>query len=414
MVRNHTFFTPFTITSILVVISSFQGITFSMQNEDHIEELFQGAYELQEAGKLDAALEQYISMLSYNYAPALCNMGLIYQKKSVAAVDREEKETYFGKALKMFLCAAEQGDDIAQFNVGCLFIQKFDKSNDFEQKMACLKQAEVWTQKAAGQGHVGARSNLGALRLRRAQQTIHTGMRTAQFLKAQELFKAAAQQGGREAQLNLYIYTLGQDAQGEEELVFQAEQCLLEEARAGNALAANNLSYFYRKRSEKASELGERKALIEKALEYGLKGVQNNNCEAQHNIALAYHAKYELTTEAGLKEWCLEQSLIWSLKASTQNYLWAHYWLALLYKEKVQRALSEVEKDTNIKLSLHYLKLAAEQDSLTRQKSEVKFCARCGIEGKKACTGCMLVHYCSKECQSGHWPAHKLACRKAP
>lgn len=40
-------------------------------------------------------------------------------------------------------------------------------------------------------------------------------------------------------------------------------------------------------------------------------------------------------------------------------------------------------------------------------------CARCGKTANKACGGCKLVWYCSRECQSDHWQqSHKAACSK--
>jgi hypothetical protein len=47
-----------------------------------------------------------------------------------------------------------------------------------------------------------------------------------------------------------------------------------------------------------------------------------------------------------------------------------------------------------------------------------KSCAKCGAErrpdgGKlRVCTGCLRAHYCSSECQKGHWREHKAVCKK--
>ncbi|TEB22400.1 hypothetical protein FA13DRAFT_1741056 [Coprinellus micaceus] len=35
----------------------------------------------------------------------------------------------------------------------------------------------------------------------------------------------------------------------------------------------------------------------------------------------------------------------------------------------------------------------------------------CEKPGTKVCTGCRLVSYCSRECQSAHWKRHKLHCK---
>jgi hypothetical protein len=42
-------------------------------------------------------------------------------------------------------------------------------------------------------------------------------------------------------------------------------------------------------------------------------------------------------------------------------------------------------------------------------------CAECGEEGGvslKTCKACMLVRYCSAECQRKHWPTHKKPCKE--
>jgi hypothetical protein len=42
-------------------------------------------------------------------------------------------------------------------------------------------------------------------------------------------------------------------------------------------------------------------------------------------------------------------------------------------------------------------------------------CAACGITfgGLKACKGCRRAYYCTKQCQTAHWPDHKRECRAA-
>ncbi|KAK3046759.1 hypothetical protein LTR09_011784 [Extremus antarcticus] len=37
-------------------------------------------------------------------------------------------------------------------------------------------------------------------------------------------------------------------------------------------------------------------------------------------------------------------------------------------------------------------------------------CAECEGEGKLVCKGCLLVVYCSANCQRKHWSAHKQDC----
>ncbi|ERF68455.1 hypothetical protein EPUS_03773 [Endocarpon pusillum Z07020] len=62
----------------------------------------------------------------------------------------------------------------------------------------------------------------------------------------------------------------------------------------------------------------------------------------------------------------------------------------------------------------------SQQSSLTSKIPLQIFCANtdlgdheppCRKPGSKACSGCFLVQYCSKECQKIHWPAHKLDCK---
>ena len=44
-------------------------------------------------------------------------------------------------------------------------------------------------------------------------------------------------------------------------------------------------------------------------------------------------------------------------------------------------------------------------------------CNGCGSAAKdqclSVCSGCRLVRYCSKECQKGSWPTHRVACKAA-
>lgn len=42
---------------------------------------------------------------------------------------------------------------------------------------------------------------------------------------------------------------------------------------------------------------------------------------------------------------------------------------------------------------------------------DVNVCARCGAKASSNCSRCKKVKYCSKECQTKHWPEHKSQCK---
>ena len=44
----------------------------------------------------------------------------------------------------------------------------------------------------------------------------------------------------------------------------------------------------------------------------------------------------------------------------------------------------------------------------------LRVCAQCGSSGSgfPACAECRVVHYCSRECQKGHWKPHKPRCAR--
>lgn len=49
----------------------------------------------------------------------------------------------------------------------------------------------------------------------------------------------------------------------------------------------------------------------------------------------------------------------------------------------------------------------------TRQEIELRQCALCKKDApaNSMCSGCKQVRYCSPECQSEHWCAHKIVCQ---
>lgn len=54
--------------------------------------------------------------------------------------------------------------------------------------------------------------------------------------------------------------------------------------------------------------------------------------------------------------------------------------------------------------------LCAQEDAQSGSKGPT--CAICGVSAPKKCSQCQKIHYCSRECQVKHWPAHKPFCIK--
>ena len=54
------------------------------------------------------------------------------------------------------------------------------------------------------------------------------------------------------------------------------------------------------------------------------------------------------------------------------------------------------------------------QSSDTYATDNITTCTACGKDGDglKKCVACMMVKYCSRECQIAHRPQHKKACKK--
>ena len=73
---------------------------------------------------------------------------------------------------------------------------------------------------------------------------------------------------------------------------------------------------------------------------------------------------------------------------------------------------SKLEQQAETKVGDHKLKKAtASQHQVPRTQTATNRCGNCG-EGNslKCCTGCMSVAYCSKYCQTKHWPMHRDVC----
>ena len=58
---------------------------------------------------------------------------------------------------------------------------------------------------------------------------------------------------------------------------------------------------------------------------------------------------------------------------------------------------------------------SVEQASMKLPKQARVVCSYCGKGGAKlsSCSACRGAVYCSRECQKGHWPKHKGACKAA-
>ncbi|KAG5187399.1 hypothetical protein JKP88DRAFT_218600 [Tribonema minus] len=56
---------------------------------------------------------------------------------------------------------------------------------------------------------------------------------------------------------------------------------------------------------------------------------------------------------------------------------------------------------------------AADRASVATSQHFERLCSAdgCDAAGTKKCGACKMVYYCSAECQSSHWPAHKRQCR---
>ena len=59
----------------------------------------------------------------------------------------------------------------------------------------------------------------------------------------------------------------------------------------------------------------------------------------------------------------------------------------------------------------------SEMNVNNRDDAMTHCCAECGNQGGgvaslKVCKSCMLVKYCSAECQHKHWPTHKADCKR--
>ena len=88
----------------------------------------------------------------------------------------------------------------------------------------------------------------------------------------------------------------------------------------------------------------------------------------------------------------------------------ALYNLGSTYEELILHDVAKKKWHANQAIK-NYRK-AAEQNFAHAKKRmhEMHHCAKCGIQTKKRCSGCLLTAYCSPTCQLQHWPEHQKKC----
>ena len=77
---------------------------------------------------------------------------------------------------------------------------------------------------------------------------------------------------------------------------------------------------------------------------------------------------------------------------------------------------SDRKRQEEMDAQIDQAKQSGQYDNVIVLPLAVPKCAKCcliGGEPLKACSICMLIRYCSKECQKADWKSHKLQC-KAP
>ena len=118
-------------------------------------------------------------------------LGSLYEKGQGVAQDNKQAVYWYRKA-------AEQGNDVAQFNLGRMYQTGQGVAQDYAQ-------AASWFRKAGDQGHIWAQTALGLM--------YETGQGVAQdYKQAVYWYRKAAEKGDSMAQYDLgRIYEAGQE-----------------------------------------------------------------------------------------------------------------------------------------------------------------------------------------------------------
>ncbi len=385
---------------------SILAMEIPLSQEEQEEKLFQVGKKLHDAGRLDEALIEYEKLSEFNHVGALCNIGHIYLLKSGKLADADQKEILVNKALGYFLKAAEDGDEIAQFNVGCIFLQKSERAFTIQQRAKGLAHARRWFEKAVKQGHKGAQSNLGAVLKAEADQQADPEKRAKLTRRAQECFELAASDGTKEAQLNLHMFY---DEAGE--LSAETEKLLLAKGAHGDMVALCNLAELYIRKSK--GDASEKIDLLDKARDLCQEPARRGIYLAQYTMASMYAEKYRHAITIEEKLIHLNEGIAWAEKTILQKSSSGPFvLLGYLCSQKSTLVSNMAEKERLMKRSSEcFTALGAMAKESSQINSISKICPICMKKGKQACSGCLMVHYCSKECQGKDWPAHKPICQ---
>lgn len=194
----------------------------------------------------------------YKKAGCYRDIAEIYQNGENIEQDRTKAYEYFKKA-------AEQGDEISQYDVGrCYEYGDGVEKNEFE--------AVKWYRKAAEQGYIEAQYALGLC--------YDYGMEVEDRTEAVKWYRKAAEQGNAEAQFSLgqcYFY-----GNGVNKNKFEAVEWYQKAAEQGEAHAQFYLGFCYDSGDGIKEDKVEAAKWYQKAAEQGI-------AKAQYNLALHYY-----------------------------------------------------------------------------------------------------------------------------